>query len=236
MTVLAGGSRCNSKYFAWHLQRTDKGQTVEIGEAVGLIGQDMKDWFLQMETMSLGGNTRNFFYHLSVSPREGETFTAEQEKVAVAKALENLGLEDQPYFVVKHGGKDGRADHYHVVALRVDLDTGKAISDSNNYAIHMKTADQLEKLFGHEHTERGRGPNGPNPKNYEVQRSRETGIKLKDVGQEVTALWQQTGNAPPSVELRVAATACWNSYATFLSCATGTAAGRMAATREGMFT
>src|ERR1019366_9322657 len=43
------------------------------------------------------------------------------------------------------------------------------------------------------------------------------------------------GNAPPSVELRVAATARSNSYATFLSSATGAAVGRMAATREGMF-
>ena len=46
----------------------------------------------------------------------------------------------------------------------------------------------------------------------------------------------RAGNAPPSVELRVAATACWNSYATFLSSATAAAVGRMAATREGMFT
>ena len=44
------------------------------------------------------------------------------------------------------------------------------------------------------------------------------------------------GNAPPSVELRVAATVRSDSYATLLSSATGAAVGRMAATREGMFT
>ena len=142
--------------------------------------------------MAQGGRTTNTFYHLSLNPREGEAFTPEQEKIAVATALKNLGLEDQPYFVVKHGGKDGRPDHYHCVALRVDLDTGKAISDSNNYDIHMKTAAQLERQFGNCLTERGRGPGGPNPKNYEVMRGKETGIDPNAVGVELTALWQQT--------------------------------------------
>jgi hypothetical protein len=192
MTVIAGGSRCNSKYFAWHLQRTDKGQTVEVRDVVGLMGDNMRGWFEQIEAMALGGRTTNTFYHFSLNPREGEAFSPEQEKVAVATALKNLGLEDQPYFVVKHGGKDGRPDHYHCVALRVDLDTGKAISDSNNYDIHMKTAAQLEKQFGHDLTERGRGPGGPNPKNYEVMRGKETGIDPNAVGVELTALWQQT--------------------------------------------
>jgi hypothetical protein len=44
------------------------------------------------------------------------------------------------------------------------------------------------------------------------------------------------GNAPRPVELRVVATASSSSYATFFSGATVTAAGRMAATSEGMFT
>jgi len=191
MTVIAGGSRCSSGYFAWHLQRTDKGQTVEIRDVVGLVGDDMRGWFDQIEAMALGGNTTNTFYHFSLNPREGEAFTPEQEEIAVAAALKNLGLEDQPYFLVKHGGKDGRPDHFHCIALRVDLDTGKAISDSHNYDIHMKTAAQLEELFGHEPTERGRGPNGRNPKNYEVQRGKETGIDPKDVTAEVTELWRQ---------------------------------------------
>ncbi len=197
MTIMAGGSRSNARYFNWHLQRTDGGQTVEIRDVVGLMGDTMRGWFDQIEAMALGGNTTNTFYHFNLNPREGEAFTPEQEKIAVATALKNLGLEDQPYFVVKHGGKDGRPDHYHCVALRVDLDTGKAISDSNNYATHMRTADELEKLFAHERTERGRGPDGPNPKNYEVQRGLETGIDPVDVGDLFKQLWRtaDTGKA-----------------------------------------
>jgi hypothetical protein len=183
MTIIAGGSRCNGRYFGWHLQRTDRGQTVAVRDVVGLMGENMHDWFEQMEAMAAGGNTTNFFYHFSLSPREDEPFTDEQRKVAVATALENLGLEDQPYFLVEHGGKDGRSPHYHCIVLRVDLDTGKAISDSHN--------------FGHEHTERGRGLDGPNPKGYEVQRGQETGIDPKDVKAELTALYRQcdTGQA-----------------------------------------
>jgi hypothetical protein len=196
MMIIAGGSRSSARFWTWHLQRTDSGQSVSIRDAVGLMGQDMGEWFSQMEAMSLGGKTENYFYHFNLNPREDEALTPEQIKVAVATTLENLGLEGQPYFLVEHD-KDGRSPHYHCIVLRVDLDTGKAISDSHNYAIHMRTADELEQRFDQERTERGRGPDGPNPKGYEVQRGKETGIDPKAVAVELKALWHQadTGQA-----------------------------------------
>jgi len=139
--------------------------------------------------MSLGGKTDNYFYHFNLNPREDEPLTPEQLKVAVATTLENLGLEDQPYFLVEHD-KDGRSPHFHCIVLRVDLDSGKAISDSHDYAIHQRTADQLEQLFAHERTNRERGPDGPNPKGHEAQRGKETGIDPKDVAAELKDLWQ----------------------------------------------
>ncbi len=191
MTVMGGGSRSNGEYWTWHLQRTDAGQSFAIRDVVGLMGQDMGGWFEQMEAMAAGGNTSNYFYHFHLDPREGEAFTPEQLKIAVATALENLGLEDQPYFLVEHD-KEGRSPHFHCIVLRVDLDTGKAISDSKNFAIHTRTADQLEELFGHERTSREQGPDGPNPKGYEVKRGRETGIDPKAVAAELKDLWRQT--------------------------------------------
>jgi hypothetical protein len=190
MTVIAGGSRSNGSYWTWHLQRTDGGQSVAVRDAVGLMGQDMGGWFAQMEAMAAGGNTKNYFYHFSLNPREDEALTPDQVKLAVATTLENLGLGEQPYFLVEHD-KDGRSPHYHCIVLRVDLDTGKAIPDSHNYRIHMHTADELEQRFGHERTERGRGPNGPNPKGYEVQRGQKTGIDPKTVAAELKSLWRQ---------------------------------------------
>jgi len=61
----------------------------------------------------------------------------------------------------------------------------------------MRTADELEQRFAHQRTERGRGPDGPNPKGYEVQRGQQTGIDLKAVATELKALWHQcdTGKA-----------------------------------------
>ena len=196
MTIIAGGSRSGARFWTWHLQRTDGGQSVDVRDTVGLIGQDMAGWFAQMEAMSAGGNTTNYFYHFNINPREDEAYTPEQLKVAVETTLENLGLDGQPYFLVEHD-KDGRSPHYHCIVLRVDLDSGKAISDSHNYAIHMRTADELEERFGHERTKRGRGPDGPNPKGYEVQRGQETGIDPKTVAVELKALWHQcdTGKA-----------------------------------------
>ena len=54
-------------------------------------------------------------------------------------------------------------------------------------------------------------------------------------GRPLRAVIDADGNAPSPVELRVVATACWNSYATFFSDAT-VAVGRMAAASEGMWT
>jgi hypothetical protein len=192
VTIIAGGSRCNSRYFAWHLQRTDRGQTVAVRDVVGLMGNDMRDWFEQLDALAQGSRAKNTFYHFSLSPRRGEDFTDEQLRVGIQTTLRALGLEDQPYFVVQHGGKDGRPDHYHCIASRIDLGTGKAIPDSHNYDIHMRTAEQLEDRFGHVRTDRGRGPDGPNPKGYEVQRGRDTGIDPRDVGALFTRLWHTT--------------------------------------------
>ena len=196
MTIIAGGSRSGARFWTWHLQRTDGGQSIAVRDAVGLMGQDMAEWFEQMEAMAAGGRTENYFYHFHLSPREEEALTPEQVRVAVATTLENLGLDGQPYFLVEHD-KDGRSPHFHCIVLRVDLDTGKAISDSHNYAIHMRTADQLEQRFEQERTRRGRGPDGRNPKGYEVQRGKETGIDPKDVAAELKELWQEadTGQA-----------------------------------------
>ncbi len=189
MTIMTGHSRCNAKHFSGYLLRTENGQSVIIHDVVGLVGDNIKGWFEQMAAMAVGSQADNYFYHFTLNPRIGEEFTPEQRQIAVATALRNLGLDGQPYFIIEHAGI---RPHYHGIVLRVDLDTGKAVSDSNNYAIHMRTADELERRFGHKRTERGRGPDGPNPKEHEVQRGAQTGIDRDEVKELLTRLWRTT--------------------------------------------
>jgi len=193
--IISGGSRCGWKWFSTHFMRTDQGQQVSIAEVRGLAGDRVTDWFRQMEAISEGTRCDNFFYHANINPRDDEHLTPEEWEKAVDTLEHNLGLDGQVRFVIQHE-KQGRI-HRHVVWSRIDPDTMTAISDSKTYAIHMRTADELEKAFNHEPTPRGRGVEGRNPDNWEIFRGKESGINPYDVKAELTALYRQadTGQA-----------------------------------------
>jgi hypothetical protein len=192
--IIGGGSRRGAKWFATHLMRTDGGQTVRLAEARGLAGHDIPGWFRQMEAVSFGTRAENYFYHADINPREDEPLTEGQWGEAVDRLEHNLGLDGHSRFVVEHE-KNGRT-HRHVFWSRIDPDTMTAVSDSKTYRIHERTADELEKAFGHEPTPRGRGPEGRNPHNWEVFRGQKTGIDPYDVGAELTSLWRQADTGP----------------------------------------
>jgi len=193
--IIGGGSRRGAKWFAGHLMRTDGGQLVRLAEARGLAGYDIPGWFRQMEAVSFGTRCDNFFYHANINPREDESLTEAQWQEATDRLEQNLGLDGHARFVVEHE-KQGRV-HRHVFWSRIDPETMTAVSDSKTYRIHEKTADELEKAFGHEPTPRGRGPEGRNPDNWEVFRGQQSQIDPYDIKAELTELWQQadTGKA-----------------------------------------
>jgi len=193
--IISGGSRRGAKWFAGHVMRTDAGQQVRLAEARGLAGYNIPGWFRQMEAVSFGTRCDNYFYHANINPREDERLTEPQWQEAIDTLEQNLGLEGHARFVVEHE-KEGRV-HRHVFWSRIDPDTMTAVSDSKTYGIHMRTADELEKAFGHEPTPRGRGPEGRNPDNWEVFRAQKSRLDPYDIKAELTELWQQadTGKA-----------------------------------------
>src|SRR5438270_10796658 len=92
--------------------------------------------------------------------------------------------------------KGGRR-HRHYIDLRINLETGKLISDSFDYIKHQKTARELEREFGLEpvngvHVERDGPRPARRPKNWEVMRGKRSGIDPVDVKAEVTMLWRET--------------------------------------------
>jgi hypothetical protein len=187
--IISGGSRRGAGWFAEHFMKTEQGQTVSLPEVRGLAGDNIPYWFAQMRALSLGTKCDNFFYHANINPRDDEVLTPEQWEQATDALEHALGLDGHARFVVEHE-KHGRV-HRHVVWSRVDPDTMTAVSDSKTYGIHMRTADALEKEFGHEATPRGPGVKGKNPKNYEVFRGQESGISPYDVKTQITQMWER---------------------------------------------
>jgi hypothetical protein len=194
--IIGGGSRSNWRWFSKHLMNGRDNELVRVAEIRGLPAGNLLDAFREMQLIaSVSPQCKNFFYHADINPREEESLTEREWDQAIDILERNLGLEGQSRVVIEHD-KNGRV-HRHVVWSRIDPDTMRAVPDSNNYDIHMRTADKLEELFGHERTDRGRGADGPNPENWEVFRGKKSRIDPYAVKAELTQLWRQsdTGQA-----------------------------------------
>jgi hypothetical protein len=189
--IISGGSRAHWRKFAAHLMKTEGGQQrVAIEEIRGLAAGNLVDAFHEMEALGSGTRATNFYYHVNIDPRADEHMSEEQWEQAIDTLEKNLGLEGHSRFVVEHE-KNGRT-HRHVVWSRVDTDRMRVVPDEWDYSIHQRTADELEKEFGHEKTPRRREPGqAKGPENWEYFRGKETRINPKEVQSELTALWHQ---------------------------------------------
>ena len=111
------------------LQKAETNELVEIIGFYDLSAETIKDAFSEMRAHGAGvsKNCDNYFSQYNINPRADEHLTEAQWEEAHALHRKNHGLDHLPYFRVRHI-KDGRL-HEHGIALRVDPDTGKAISD-----------------------------------------------------------------------------------------------------------
>ena len=137
----------------------------------------------------------NYFYQANVNPRDHEHLTPAQRHEAKELLLENLGLTGQPHFVVEHE-KAGRV-HFHVIAFRIDMERGRAISDSLTAQIHERTSRELEIRFD---LERGKSILVPDrdferpergAKKYEIFRGAESGIDPETVKADARLAWER---------------------------------------------
>jgi hypothetical protein len=192
-----GGSRSKWRRFAVHLANEKDNERVRLVEVRGMKARSIKEDFTNMQAMAdmAGAGDKEFYYHANLNPMENEELTPEQWEEASERLRRNLGLEGQPGMVIEHV-KGGRT-HRHHIDLRVDLDTGKLISDGWNYAKHEKTARELEREFDLGKVKGAlverEGPRPERrPEKWEVQRGKRSGIDPQEVKEEVTALWNTT--------------------------------------------
>lgn len=195
--IINGGSRRKWRRFAVHLANEKDNERVRLVEVRGMKATTIKDGFAQLQAMAdmAGAGDKEFYYHANMNPQEGETLSEEQWERAGDRLREGLRLDGQPGMTIEHV-KGGRT-HRHYIELRVDLDSGKLISDGWNYIKHEKTARELEREFALEPVkgalvERDGPRPERRPKNWEVQRGKRSGIDPQDVKEEVTELWRET--------------------------------------------
>jgi len=179
------------------LQRTDDGnERILVRRLEGIGSESLRDALLELSAMSAGARSRRGLYHANIDWRADEHLTDAQKIRAVERLAQELGFTGQPSAVVEHV-KEGR-EHLHVVWLRIDTETGKAIPDSHNYRKHELVARELERAFGHErvqgaHIERD-GVERParTPEAWEYSQAGRSGVTPAEAKAELTAIWQRT--------------------------------------------
>jgi len=196
--IINGASRSGGAWFAKHLTNADHNERVTLTEITGLPGaDDIAAAFRVMEAIADGsgrGMVKNYFYHANLNPEADERLPPEQRMRGIDTLERNLGLIGQPRIVVEHE-KKGRV-HWHVIWSRIDIDTGKAISDSLTASIHEQTSRQLEAAFGLKAGKSvlvkgsDRRHDKDQPKSWERFRGMESGIDPRELAARLTALWQ----------------------------------------------
>jgi hypothetical protein len=145
--IIKGASRGGPRQLAYHLQRADTNERVEVLELVSPL-DDLRETFRDWQFLSTGTRGTKGLYHANIDPAEQYRMTREQWMHAVDVLEQQLGLGGQPRAVVLHE-KHGRA-HIHVVWQRTDIDTMTLRSDSWNYKAHERASLALELEFGHD--------------------------------------------------------------------------------------
>jgi len=199
MPITINSKSCsNAGWWANHVQKTETNERVEIIGFYDLSAETIEDAFSEMRAMAAGGKANNFFSAYNINPRADELLTDAQWDEAHALHRKNHGLDHLPYFRVRHI-KEGRT-HEHGFALRVDPETGKAISDSLTAAINERTSRELEISFGLErgHSVLTAARDEPRPerqpKHWEKFRGDMSGLDPRAIGRELGTIKQRSDN------------------------------------------
>lgn len=197
--IIKGASRSGPDVLGPYLANAETNERVEVLEIRGTIAQDLVGALIEMDALAEGTNCEKPLYHAMISPEPPYRLTPEQRAQAIDTLERKLGFEGHACVVVLHE-KLGR-EHIHIVWTRIDLDHMRAVPDSHNFPKHEEVARELEREFGHPrvqgaHAERD-GVERPerSPSRAELRQEDRTGIRAKDVREEVTAAFRASSDA-----------------------------------------
>jgi Relaxase/Mobilisation nuclease domain len=198
--IINGGSRRNARFFAQHLSKAEEHEHVTLCEIRNLAARGIADALREMEAIAIGSQCENFFYHANINPLHSEELTAEQWRTTANTLEKNLGLSGHARFIVEHR-KKGRT-HRHVIWLRIDVSTMRAVRMTDDYEKHQATARQMETEFGLRAVPSVLGtarPDGSRPSRrarpWETFRGHSSGIDPYAMKKEITALYLESIDA-----------------------------------------
>lgn len=130
-------------------------EKVEQGEAKVLFGnrivENMDSGYTMHDMMvsfkpylDANNRTEKPILHISINPHPDDKLTDAQLLEIGQKYMEHMGYGDQPYLIYKHEDLDRH--HLHIVSINVD-ETGKKISNSNDFYKSKKITRELEKEY-----------------------------------------------------------------------------------------
>jgi hypothetical protein len=83
--IINGGSRSNGAFFARHLTNGETNERVTICEMRNLAATNVADALREMQAVAMGTLCRNYIYHANINPKEDESLTPAQWKIAVPR-------------------------------------------------------------------------------------------------------------------------------------------------------
>lgn len=193
--IIKGKARAGATALGAYLQNAEKNERVQVIDIKNTIAQDLTGALIEMAAYAEGTRCEKPLYHAIISPQPPYRLTREQQIEAVDALEEKLGLAGFARAAAVHE-KLGR-EHLHIVWTRIDLETMKAVPMSHNFRKHEEVARDLEKRFDHPrvqgalHDRDGERPDY-SPSRNEIRQEERTGVRLKDVRKDVTALFRSS--------------------------------------------
>ena len=124
-----------------------------------LASDSPKDWIRELEYQAemydsnatkYGSKTKNVvnpIMHLSLNLAPGEHLEDDKFAEITKEFLNELGYDDNPFFIVRHTDKEPEREHVHAVVSRFTFD-GKLVKDSFEHVRASRICRKLEKKHG----------------------------------------------------------------------------------------
>ncbi|MCY7297393.1 relaxase/mobilization nuclease domain-containing protein [Alteromonas sp. a30] len=192
--ILKANQRGGARQLAAHLTSYENDH-VDVLKIEGFCQQNLDGALQEAYAVSRATQCKKFLFSLVISPPEKETVNNEAVFDAAKRALEKVGLKNQPHIVVAHE-KEGRR-HFHVVASRIDNQTMKAIKlpyykqrlNDLSRDLFLENGWDLPKGFktGYQ----------ADPRNFtlaEWQQAKRLGLHPKQIKGAIKKSWEQSDN------------------------------------------
>ncbi|BAU16051.1 relaxase/mobilization nuclease family protein (plasmid) [Leptolyngbya sp. NIES-3755] len=111
-----------------------------------MLGETVEELAAEFEAICrLNPRLEVAVYHAMLAVSAEERRTDEQWRAIVASYMRGMGFDNSQYIIVRH--TDEEHDHVHIVASRVAIPDGKAVSDSNDYRRSEDLIRKLERTY-----------------------------------------------------------------------------------------